>query len=53
MEENLSNVMVIENNSIDSDYSILSDISFSISLFTFIFVVYFLYVFLRDIFIRR
>lgn len=53
MDENISNIVVFESSSSDIYINNLSEISFNISLFTFIFVVYFLYVFLRDVFIRR
>lgn len=48
VEQNL-----IEENSIDLCVNYLHEISFSMYLFTFIFVAYFLYIFLKDTFIKR
>lgn len=49
MDNNFNNVLLVEDTSTDLNYNILSNIKFDLDLFTFIFVVYFIYIFLKDI----
>lgn len=55
MNDNVNNVLIINSYDTYSDinYDTFSNINFNISLFIFIFVVYFLYTLLKDFFIRR
>ena len=45
MDNNINNVLLVEDTSTDLNYNILSNIKFDLDLFTFIFVVYFIYIF--------
>ena len=57
MENNdiTNNILVFDNSNVipATNYELISNINFNISLFIFIFVVYFLYTLLKDFFVRR
>ena len=57
MENNYitNNILVFDNSNVipETNYELISNINFNISLFIFIFVVYFLYTLLKDFFVRR
>lgn len=57
MENNdiTNNILVFDNSNVipQTNYELISNINFNISLFIFIFVVYFLYTLLKDFFVRR
>lgn len=50
-----NNILVFDNLNVipETNYELISNINFNISLFIFIFVVYFLYTLLKDFFVRR
>ncbi len=55
MDNNTNNILIFDSSNIidNTNYGLISSINFNISLFTFVFVVYFLYVLLKDFFIKR